>query len=342
MKHQVLISALISFLTLSLTLHSQEIIFPGLHGDTLTTEIRKYYTPKTVLSYDQARIKLYNDIFLQNDSLECFYSGYKIPVPSGTNILAWTAKYGMQTEHLYPRSLGAAAMPALGDLHHLVPSKANINIMRKNAPFSDIPDEKTKYWLLDDKVFTRPDQKLIDEYSESTSNVFEPRESIKGDIARALFYFYTIYGATLVRKSRTFFTLMLPDICRWNRTDKVDSTEIFRSLATARIQSNVNPFIFDPSLAERCFCKTHTDIPPKIHIVNIFPNPSKGLFYIEIEDYKGPVIMKLSNQAGKLLETHHLMYTGLMSWRLNPGLYTITINLKDNDTKIISMYIRPN
>ena len=146
----------------------------------------------------------------------------------------------------------------------------------------------------------------------------------------------------MLKKSRTFFTSMLPDICRWHRTDKVDSTEIFRSLAIARIQSNVNPFIFDPSLVERCFCKTHTDIPPKIHIVNIFPNPSKGLFYIEIEDYKGPVIMKLSNQAGKLLETHHLMYTGLMSWRLNPGLYSIAINLKDNHTKIITMYIRPN
>ncbi len=100
-------------------------------------------------------------------------------MPLGTNILSWTAKYGIQTEHQYPRSLAAAAMPALGDLHHLVPSKANINTMRKNAPFSDIPDDKTKYWLLDDKVFTRPDQKLIDHYSESTSNVLEPRESKK-------------------------------------------------------------------------------------------------------------------------------------------------------------------
>ncbi len=145
MKHKVLISTLISFLTLPSSLHPQEIIFPGLHRDSLITELKKFYTPKKVLPYDQARTKLYNEIFMQNDSLECFYSGYKIQVPSGTNILAWTAKYGIQTEHLYPRSLGAAAMPALGDLHHLVPSKSNINIMRKNAPFSDIPDDKTKY-----------------------------------------------------------------------------------------------------------------------------------------------------------------------------------------------------
>lgn len=295
------VAILFSTLFLSSTLHPQEIIFPGLYGDSLITEIRKYYTPKTVLPYDQARTKLYNDIFLQNDSLECFYSGYKIQVPSGTNILAWTAKYGIQTEHLFPRSLGSAAMPALGDLHHLVPSKSNINSMRKNAPFSDIPDDKTKYWLLGDKVFTRPDQMLIDLYSESTSNMFEPRESIKGDIARALFYFYTIYGATLVRKSRTFFTSMLPDICRWHRKDKVDSTEQNRTMAIARIQSNVNPFMFDSSLAERCFCAAHPDKPAKNYTVNIYPNPSKGLFYIDIPDYKGPVIMKISDQSGKLI-----------------------------------------
>jgi len=317
MKYKIL--SLFSFLTL--TLHSQEIIIPGLHGDSLITEIKKYYTPKKIFPYDQARTKLYNEIFLQNDSLECFYSGYKIPVPTGTNILAWTAKYGIQTEHLYPRSLGSAAMPALGDLHHLVPSKSNINTMRKNAPFRDIPDDKTKYWLLDDKVFTRPDQKLIDLYSESTNNMFEPRESKKGDIARALFYFYAIYGATLSKKSKAFFTSMLPDICRWHRIDRVDSTEIFRSLAIARIQSNVNPFIFDPSLVERCFCKAHRNTPPKIHIINIYPNPSKGLFYIEIEDYKGPVIMMINNASGKLLETHYLMYSGLMSWRLGNGIW---------------------
>jgi len=338
MKNKIL--SLISFLTLSLTLHSQEIIFPGLHGDSLITELKRYYTPKTVLPYDQARTKLYNEIFLENDSLECFYSGYKIPVPSGTNILAWTAKYGIQTEHLFPRSLGSADMPALGDLHHLVPSKATFNIIRKNAPFSDIPDDKTKYWLLDNKVFTRPDQKLIDLYSESTNNMFEPRETKKGDIARALFYFISIYGTTVSKKSKSFFTSMLPAICRWHRLDKVDSTEYNRTMAIARIQSNINPFLFDPTLAERCFCKNHTDIPPKIHIVNIFPNPSKGLFYFEIKDYKGPVIMKIYKDSGKLIETHHLMYSGLMSWRLTSGIYKIKIEIPNSSVLDIILMIR--
>ncbi|MBK9993640.1 MAG: endonuclease [Saprospiraceae bacterium] len=66
----------------------------------------------------------------------------------------------------------------------------------------------------------------MDHYSESNSNVFEPSNPLKGDIARAIFYFYTIYGATMLTKTKSFFTSMLPDICRWHRKDVVDSTEI--------------------------------------------------------------------------------------------------------------------
>jgi len=322
------ISTLTLFLTL--TLSSQEIILPGLLGDPLITEVKKYYTPKTILPYDQTRTKLYTEIFLQNDSIECYYSGYKIPVPLGTNILSWTAKYGIQTEHLFPRSLGSASMPALGDLHHLVPTRANINTLRRNAPFAEIPDDQTKYWIHKDKVITTIPGKDIHLYSESKSNVFEPYEFRKGDIARAMFYFYTFYKSEADRKSKTFFSSMLSDLCRWHRSDKVDSTEINKSFAIARIQFNINPFIFDPSLAERCYCSPHPDIPVIIYSVNINPNPSKGLFYINIPDYKGLIIMKISNTTGKLLETHHLMYFGLMSWRLSEGIFTIEISLSNN------------
>lgn len=328
MTQKFLFSILISFS--SLTLNCQEILFPGLKGDSLISEIRRYYTPKTILPYDQARTKLYNEVFLQNDSLECFYSGYKIPIPSGINILSWAAKYGIQTEHIFPRSLGSAAMPALSDLHHLVPARTTINTLRRNAPFKDIPDEQTKYWMHKDKVITAIPRKDIHLYLESKSNAFEPIEFRKGDIARSIFYFYTFYRSEADKKSKTFFSSMLSDLCRWHRLDKVESTEINKSFAIARIQFNINPFIFDTSLAERCYCSPHPDIPVIIYSVNINPNPSKGLFYINIPDYKGPIIMKISNTTGKLLETHHLMYFGLMSWRLSEGIFTIEISLSNN------------
>jgi hypothetical protein len=123
---------------------------------------------------------------------------------------------------------------------------------------------------------------------------------------------------------------MLPDLCHWNRSDKVDSIEINRSIAIARIQSNINPFMIDPSLAERCYCAAYPYKPITSYSVNIYPNPSKGLFYIDIPDYNGPVIMRISNQSGKLLETHHLMYSGLMTWRLNKGIWKINMQLPES------------
>jgi len=157
-------------------------------------------------------------------------------------------------------------------------------------------------------------------------------EMKKGDIARSMFYFYTFYRSEADKKSKTYFSSMLPDLCRWHRSDKVDSTEILRTLAIARVQSNVNPFILDPSLAERCYCAAYPDKPIKPYSVNIYPNPSKGLFYIDIPDYKGPLVMNISTQSGRLLETHHLMYSGLMSWRLGMGSYLLTFQLSSSIT----------
>jgi endonuclease I len=324
MKIKFFILAMLTFQITS----GQEIIFPSLKGDSLRNALVAFYSPSKILPYDQARTKLYNDVFLISDSLECFYSGYKIPVAKNINILSWTAKYGMQTEHLYPRSKGADKLPALSDLHHLVPSKATINILRNNRSFKDIDDTKTKFWLLGDKVYTVPDRSKLDAYSESSPGVFEPRESLKGDVARSVFYFYNIYQKQAQKADNRFFTDMLTDLCRWHRKDKVDSTEWNKTMSIGRIQGNVNPFVIDASLAERCYCSGVISGFSKSYIMDLYPNPTKGLFYISIPDYSGQIVMFIKTEAGKLISTHYLMYSGLLTWRLTAGIYDIELKLE--------------
>jgi hypothetical protein len=99
------------FVIFSSSTLAQEIILPSLKSDSLLTELKKYYTPKKVLKYDDARTKLYNEIFLEQDSIECFYSGHKIPITDKSKVLSLTAKLGIQTEHLFPRSMGSASLP---------------------------------------------------------------------------------------------------------------------------------------------------------------------------------------------------------------------------------------
>jgi len=93
-------------------------------------------------------------------------------------------------------------------------------------------------------------------------------------------------------------------------------------------------------ISERCYCTAYPGIPEKTYSVTIYPNPSKGLFYIEIEDYKGPVITKISDASGKLLETHYLMYYLVISWRLGEGIWELSFQIQDSNIIQIILLIQ--
>ncbi len=96
----------------------------------------------------------------------------------------------------------------------------------------------------------------INQYSEVISTQFEPREKVKGDIARAMFYFYTIYRDQADRVDPNYFDKQRQTLCKWNQQDPPDSTEIERSHAISRFQGNDNPFVLDVRLAERAYCNS--------------------------------------------------------------------------------------
>ena len=77
---------------------------------------------------------------------------------------------------------------------------------------------------------------------------FEPREDRKGDVARAVFYVVAVYPE-LVEPG--FFRAMEDDLLVWNRLDPPDDRERVRSTWVASMQGTENPFILDPSLADR-------------------------------------------------------------------------------------------
>jgi len=43
-----------------------------------------------------------------------------------------------------------------------------------------------------------------------------------------------------------------------------------------------------------------------------------------------PLVLKISDQSGKLLETHHLVYSGLLSWRLGEGVWKLEVVIDDS------------
>lgn len=263
-------------------------IYPGLSGDALLDELVDDYKPWGVLSYDNARDKLYAYIDNHGNHVTCIYTGYSVYVPYGDpDPRYYTNKADpiINAEHTWPKA--RSGNPGSGaqrhnDMHYLYPCNGNTNSSRGNLPFDEIPDAITDKWWRGESYITYIPGSKIDEYSEEETNErFEPREDFKGNAARALFYFKTMYGQYA---DQDFFDLQKDVLLHWNSLDPVDDAEKTRSEEIAPHQHGMeNPFVIDPSLCRRAF---HTGLgvdsgretpaykpSPKIESFGSFPNP---------------------------------------------------------------------
>jgi endonuclease I len=237
-------------------------IFPQMRGEALQQAIRQAYKPQRVLSYGPARELMYRELDNVNDSVTCLYTGYRLyldpTVERASQYLYRDGQRdGINCEHLWPRSKGARDGNAHSDLHCLAPTRIAANDARSNYPFGEIDDRQTRQWLR--QGYSRqgiPPPTNIDEYSEVMTGWFEPREAVKGDIARAMFYFYTMYREEADAADLDFFRQQVKTLCQWHRQDPPDARESARTRAIARHQDGKpNPFVLDPGLAERAFCE---------------------------------------------------------------------------------------
>ncbi|MBN3875419.1 MULTISPECIES: endonuclease [unclassified Nostoc] len=232
------------------------IILPQLSKVALVDELAKKYTPSKTLNYDRARDEMFGVIDNQAGIVTDIYASYPIRLIGNGDPSQEADKLGLNTEHVWPQSKGADKGNARSDLHHLFPTRANINSERGNKPFDDIADTTTKKWYRNNTVQSTIPNSGIDEFSELASSKFEPREKVKGDIARAIFYFYTIYRQQAETVDSNSFQNQRQTLCKWNQQDLPDTTEIERNRAIARFQGNDNPFVLDITLAERAYCNS--------------------------------------------------------------------------------------
>ncbi len=262
---------------------TSQTLFPGVYGEALLDSLRKYYRPDTVWSYSDARDYMFTVLDNVNDSVTCVYTGYRIYLNHNSTTPRSDAYYaGINTEHTWPQSKGAYGN-AKSDLHHLFPTRIEVNADRSSLPFDDIPDDLTNRWYRMDQILTTKPTSHIDEYSElEIDERFEPREDHKGNVARAMFYFYTMYKDQADGDDPNFFAMQKYTLWRWNRQDTVDARERRRSSLIAAIQGNENPFVLDTSLVGRAYfgvTAIHTPqtySPEDFRLEGNFPNPFNG------------------------------------------------------------------
>ena len=235
-------------------------VFSEATGDELRDLLIDDFRPFVVLSYGEARDSLYGIVYNVNDSVVGIYSDHKVYLPPGadptTAVFMDGQPNGINAEHSYPQSKGAGSGNPRADMHHLFPSRVATNSARGSLPFGEINDSSTETWYY--KTFqttTDPALAIRDNYSERTNSFWEPREEAKGNIARAIFYFYTMYQQQADSADPDFFDIQKDILCDWHYQDPVDQLEWERTFMIAKWQENKpNPFVLDCSLASRLYC----------------------------------------------------------------------------------------
>jgi hypothetical protein len=244
---------------------SQTIIEPCKYGQPLVTAVRATYSPSQTMGYNTARDTLYANIDAVGNDLFCIYTNFKVTLnPSqDPSTSAFQGGSGINAEHVYPQSKGADNEPMRSDLHNIYPSQVDVNSDRGSCPFDDINDADTDKWYFEGTTLTSVPTSNIDNYSEKDDATceFEPRESKKGDIARAIFYFYMAYQSTANSADPNFFNLQKNKLLEWHYADLPDATELTRSAEIAKRQGNENPFALDTSLARRAFFMADASYP---------------------------------------------------------------------------------
>jgi endonuclease I len=215
----------------------------GKTGAALITALGRIICRARVLGYDNARDSMYS--FVEDpdndDLLADVYVGRVAMVNSRATALA----ADFNAEHSWPQSKGANDDPAMSDIHHLFPADETANSQRSNLPFGVVVGTPT---------WTSPDPDSDGDVSKkgvdaNGEEVFEPRDAKKGDIARAILYFYTRYKD---RPTEDFtldnFNLEEATLIQWATDDPPDAFERQRNSLAFRAQGNRNPFVDRPEL----------------------------------------------------------------------------------------------
>lgn len=166
--------------------------------------------------------------------------------------LEYNGGSGWNREHIWPQSKGefGTSEGAGTDVHHLRASDISTNSARSNRFFDIAPNP-----YYDEGGFHNGP---TDCYTSSDRWVWEPRDEVKGDIARMIFYMAVRYEGTNGETDLELTDEILPSddnsplmgkasrLIEWHIADPVSDAERERNDIIYSYQNNRNPFIDKP------------------------------------------------------------------------------------------------
>ncbi|WP_435201132.1 endonuclease [Janibacter sp. GS2] len=217
----------------------------GLSGQALKEELHSIISNQTVLSYDDVweGLKDVDEDTQDTGSVRLLYSG--TTSPKGNN---GGAVDNWNREHVWAKShgdFGTSRGPGT-DLHHLRPTDVTVNSARGNLDFDTGGTENAE---------------APGNYADDDS--WEPRDEVKGDVARMIFYMAVRYESgdrvdlevnDRVGNGSAPFMGRLTVLKQWSQDDPPDAFEQRRNeRIQANWQGNRNPFVDHPEWVESVF-----------------------------------------------------------------------------------------
>ncbi len=208
-------------------------------GQALKNTLNDIIEGHTEFSYKEVWDALKNIDEDPNDesNVILIYTGKSIPKEdNGTDVDGWNR------EHVWAKSHGdfGTSMGAGTDLHHVRPADVTVNSSRNNKNFDDSENAHSE------AIGSRHDK-----------DSFEPRDAVKGDIARMMFYMAVRYEGEngepdlelveYMNEGKSPFHGKLSTLIEWHKEDPVSDWERRRNnIIHKNYQGNRNPFIDHP------------------------------------------------------------------------------------------------
>lgn len=249
-------------------LSSYHAVRDNLHDVIILEPIKKYtnYTVHQSRSYSRARFQLYTEIHASPSSRFFTYSPiYCDAIYNGKikNRLTEQKLYdaflqaNITAEHVWPQDRFSKYKKAnrskdpmnsfmVSDLHNLFPSKEVVNNIRGNLRFAEVIPGSIG---MSAKVMNRFNSKMDDAKIgvvkdtnfESDQMYFEPPDSAKGRVARAMMYFSVRYDKRMSAVEEFY-------VRKWHKEFPVTKEERIRNEKVFKVQGNRNPFVDLPHL----------------------------------------------------------------------------------------------
>jgi len=225
----------------------------GLTGDQLKEALHNIIDGHTTYPYSSSGTDTW-DILKEADrdpsnpnNVIGIYSGFSMNGPAEYN-----GGDGWSREHVWAKSRGdfGTSQGAGTDCHHLRAEDVSTNSARGNRNF-----DNADYYYTD--ASGQYNGATLSKTSDS-EYVWEPRDVVKGDVARMIFYMVVRYegdgGEPDLELTETYQSstsnaplhAKLSTLIAWHLADPVDNAEINRNEVIYSYQNNRNPFIDHP------------------------------------------------------------------------------------------------